>query len=99
MTRLRISYSDPARDELTAAIDALLTENPFSAEKFLLLVTGVLTNASEFPEAHHEVKPGLRRIVIRRFRYNLYYRRTADELQVVAVLHASIEQDRALRER
>ena len=49
----------------------------------------VVDLVSEFPEAFPPIAAGLRRAMLRRFPYSMYYRIDRDVIDVVAVLHQS----------
>lgn len=49
------------------------------------------------PEVGAEVLPGIRRVLVRRFPYLVFYRRRGDELVVLAVAHAWQSPDLVLR--
>ena len=44
---------------------------------------------AQFPEASQEIRPGIRKYVLRKFRYALIYALENDGLVILAVAHAS----------
>jgi plasmid stabilization system protein ParE len=57
-------------------------------EQLLLCVEEALDRIRRMPEAAAEVYPGVRRVVIRRFPYGVYYRIDPDQVAVLAVYHS-----------
>jgi plasmid stabilization system protein ParE len=57
-------------------------------EQFLLCVEAALDHIQRVPEAATEVYPGIRRVVVRRFPYGVFYRVDPDQIAVLAVYHS-----------
>jgi plasmid stabilization system protein ParE len=62
-------------------------KRPGLGEEFLLCVEAGLEPIRRAPEAAREVQPGVRRVVVRRFPYGIYYRIDRDQIAVLAVYH------------
>jgi plasmid stabilization system protein ParE len=58
-----------------------------SGAKFVAQVRETLNQIGLMPELHAVVHRNVRRAVVRRFPYNLYYRVQADRVEVIAVMH------------
>lgn len=58
-------------------------------EEFLLCVEAGLEQIRRAPQAAAEVQPGVRRVVVRRFPYGIFYRVDPDRIAVLAVYHTS----------
>ena len=58
------------------------------AEEFLLCVEAALDQIRRVPAAATEVYPGVRRVVVRRFPYGVFYRADPDQIAVLAVYHS-----------
>jgi plasmid stabilization system protein ParE len=58
------------------------------SEDFLLCIEEALDRIRLLPEAASEVFPGVRRVVVRRFPYGVFYRVDPDQLAVIAVYHS-----------
>ena len=56
-------------------------------EEFILCVEAGLDHIRRAPAAATEVHPGVRRVVVRRFPYGIFYRVDADQIAVLAVYH------------
>ena len=56
-------------------------------KEFLLCVEEALDRIRLLPEAYREVAPGVRRVIVRRFPYGLYYRVELDQIVVIALYH------------
>ncbi len=58
-------------------------------EEFVLCVEAALDHIRTTPEAATEVYPGVRRVVLRRFPYGVFYRVDSDQIAGLAVYHSS----------
>jgi toxin ParE1/3/4 len=56
-------------------------------EEFLLCVEEALDRIRLLPEAYREVAPGVRRVIVKRFPYGLYYRVDPDQIAIIALYH------------
>lgn len=76
-----------------AASDVLLArewydgQRPGLGDDFVRSLEQVIDLVSELPEAYPEIAVGLRRALLGRFPYAVYYRLEGDVLDVVACLH------------
>jgi len=57
-------------------------------EEFILCVEAGLDHIRRAPAAATEVVPGVRRVVVRRFPYGIFYRVDPDQIAVLAVYHS-----------
>lgn len=57
-------------------------------DDFLLCVEDALDRIRRLPESATEVYPGVRRVVLRRFPYGVFYRVDPDQIAVLAVYHS-----------
>lgn len=68
-------------------------------DDFILNVEAALKQISRLPLAATEVHPSVRRVVVRRFPYGVFYRVDDDQIAVIAVYHSKRDprgwQDRA----
>lgn len=56
-------------------------------EEFVLCVEAGPEHIRRAPEAATEVLPGVRRVMVRRFPYGIFYRVDTDQIAVLAVYH------------
>jgi toxin ParE1/3/4 len=56
-------------------------------DDFVLCVEEALARIQQIPQAATEVIPGVRRVVIRRFPYGVFYRVDPNQIAVIAVYH------------
>jgi len=56
-------------------------------EDFLQCVEEALDRIRMLPEAYREVAPGVRRVIVRRFPYGVYYRVDQSQIAVLAFYH------------
>lgn len=57
-------------------------------EEFILSVEAGLEHIRRAPAGASEVLPGVRRVIVRRFPYGLFYRVDDDQIAVLAVYHS-----------
>lgn len=57
-------------------------------DEFVLCVEEALARIRRIPEGATEVYPGVRRVVMRRFPYGVFYRIDPDQIGVIAVYHS-----------
>jgi len=50
-------------------------------------VRNALTRVGDQPEAYPELRPGVRRVQVRRFSYGVFYRVRADRVEVIGIFH------------
>ncbi|MGH7700129.1 MAG: type II toxin-antitoxin system RelE/ParE family toxin [Gemmatimonadales bacterium] len=72
MRRLRVRKT--ARAEIAAAFDWYLERSPAAAGRFLEAVDEALRLIEEGPERHSIIRGRLRRVLLRRFPYGVYYK-------------------------
>jgi plasmid stabilization system protein ParE len=61
---------------------------PGLGRAFVLAVDATLTGIQEYPAAHAEVRPRVRRALVRGFPYGVFYTEYPDRIIVLAVVHA-----------
>jgi toxin ParE1/3/4 len=57
-------------------------------DEFVLCVEEALDRIRRLPESATQVYPGVRRVVVRRFPYGVFYRVDPDQVAVIAVYHS-----------
>jgi plasmid stabilization system protein ParE len=77
-----------AEDDLAEAKDWYERKREGLGEEFLLCVEEALDRIRQIPEGATEVYPGVRRVVVRRFPYGVFYRVEPDQIAVIAVYHS-----------
>src|SRR5687767_344465 len=88
MPRLKLRIEERAEAEARAAFLWYFERNPRAAERFQAAIEECIQAITEAPERFPEVEPGVqRRLVFHRFPYAVLFRATADEVQVIAVMH------------
>jgi plasmid stabilization system protein ParE len=86
----RFVFHPAARDELREALDWYDEQHAGLGAELLDTVRSAIDRVSEFPDLYPEVVPGLRRAVLSRFPYALFYRRHprhANTIEILAVFH------------
>jgi plasmid stabilization system protein ParE len=76
-----------AASDVTTAREWYDWRRPGLGDDFVLSLERVIKLVSELPEAFPEVAAGLRRALLGRFPYALYYRVDGDLVDVIACLH------------
>lgn len=84
---LPIAFHEAAAQELTEAAAFYEAECPGLGVSFLADVEGALQRLGEFPESGARHPGGLRRQVLLRFPYTLWYSLRPDQLRILAVAH------------
>lgn len=74
-----------AEEDIAAAKAWYSQQRAGLGEDFLLCVEEALDRIGLFPQAASEVFPGVRRVVLRRFPYGVFYRVDSEQLAVIAV--------------
>ena len=57
--------------------------------EFLFAIRSALNQVSQHPEAHSIVESDVRRVVVPRFPYGIFYRRYHGTIYVIACMHGS----------
>ena len=84
-----VRYLDPAETEFLAEIAYLEDYRPGLGRRFYDEVKRAESFIAEFPEAAEEIRPGVRKRLLRVFRYTLIYSIEPEELLIIAVAHSS----------
>ena len=50
-------------------------------------VRNTLVRVGDQPEAYPELRPGMRRVQVKRFSYGVFYRLRADRVEVIGIFH------------
>lgn len=83
----RVVFRPAAEEELEAAVVWYDNQRRGLGDEFLTEVTGALKRVVEHPQQYPVVLKGVRRAVLRRFPYAMYFRERDDLLVVLAVFH------------
>jgi plasmid stabilization system protein ParE len=83
----RFVFQPEARDELREARDWYEMQQAGLGQDLGAIVAVTLTRISEHPEMYPEVDPGIRRAVLQRFPYSIFYRIRPSAIEVLAVFH------------
>jgi len=78
-----------AEDELLREIDYLELQAHGLGRRFFGEVQKAESRIAQFPESAPEIAPGIRKCVLRKFRYSLIYAVEESSLLVLAVAHHS----------
>lgn len=84
-----VRYHEAAETELLDAVGYLELQKRALGKRFLSEIRRAETLMAQFPEASQEIRPGIRKYVLRKFRYALIYALENDGLVILAVAHAS----------
>jgi plasmid stabilization system protein ParE len=83
--RLRVRKA--ARAEITAAFDWYLERSPAAAGRFLEALDAAIRLIEGAPERQPIIRGRLRRVLLRRFPYGVYYKLYPSTISVVGVIH------------
>ncbi len=84
-----VRYHQAAEDELLQEIGYLELRTIGLGRRFFAEVRRVENLIAEFPESAPQISPGIRKRVLRKFRYSLIYSIEKDGLLILAVAHHS----------
>jgi toxin ParE1/3/4 len=85
---------DPlAKREYNDALEYYEAEEEGLGERFRRAVWAAIAVVERFPEIGEEVRPGIRKILLRRFPYKLIYSVVDDAVYIIAVAHGRREPD------
>jgi plasmid stabilization system protein ParE len=84
---LPIRYRREARSEFDAAFDWYEAQRQGLGDEFSDEVRAVLDLIRQVPELHPVVYRDIRRAVVKRFPYTVYYRVESSRILVIAVIH------------
>ncbi len=84
-----VRYHEAAEDELLNEIGYLELQAKGLGRRFFVEVRRAESLIAQFPEAAQEIRPGIRKRVLRKFRYSLIYSIEEDGLLILAVAHHS----------
>lgn len=82
-----VSFHPLANDELTAATEWYLARSYSAALRFAHEIQHAVERIAESPERYPLTRYGRRRFVLISFPYDVVYRITASEIEIVAVAH------------
>jgi plasmid stabilization system protein ParE len=79
--------------EYEEAFDYYEAEEPGLGEKFRRAVWAAIAIVEQHPQIGQEVRPGVRKVLVRRFPYKLIYSVRGDTLRIIAVAHGHRKPD------
>ena len=83
----KVSYLDPAREEMIEAARYYEGEAQGLGNDFLDEIEHAVSMIQEYPLSGKVVRKGMRRRLVRRFPFGIIYGVEADEIMIVAVMH------------
>lgn len=84
-----IKYHEAAENELLTEIGYLELRAKGLGRRFYSEIRRVEHLIGQFPELGKEIRPGIRKRMLRKFRYSLVYSREKEGLLILAVAHHS----------
>ena len=84
-----VSFHPAARAELATATDWYVARSATAAREFVREIEHALARIQEAPERYPETRHRRRRFVLLKFPFDLVYRITETNIQIVAVAHHS----------
>ena len=86
---LEVGFRAKARAEFVEAAAWYEARRPGLGAEFIAEIERCVSGAAQQPELYAVVHRGLRRVVVRRFPYSVYFRLEAGRAVVFAVFHGS----------
>jgi plasmid stabilization system protein ParE len=90
---VKVRFRSEAAADVASAREWYDQERLGLGQEFGEALEHVVDLVADFPDAFPEIAPGLRRAILRRFPYSVYYRVSGDIIEVVACLHNSRSPD------
>lgn len=84
---MEVRFRTEAADDVSLARDWYDARSPALGDSFVRSLAQIVDLISELPEAFPEIAVGLRRALLSRFPYALYYRLDRSAIDVIACLH------------
>ena len=84
-----IRYHEAAEIELLSVVGYLEMRQKGLGRRFLAEIKNAESFIERFPHASEEIRPGIRKRLLRKFRYALIYVLEQDEILILAVAHTS----------
>ena len=94
---MRIFYVPEIADDLADVRDWYESRSDGLGGEFIRMAYAGFEELQEFPEKYEEVYGSLRRALMRRFPYSIYYHFSADAITVYGVFHSSRDPQRILK--
>ena len=82
-----VTFEPEVHEDLAGILEWYAALNPRLPEAFLLELRGLVSLIGDSPQMAPVVYRGLRRAVLRRFPYCVYYSVSPESVRVVAILH------------
>lgn len=89
-----VVFSPAARAELFAAADWYESRGRDLGARFIAEIGALVLRIGENPQRYPRIRHEVRRAVLRKFPYALYFRVIPDAVQVIACFHASRDPQR-----
>lgn len=87
MTAPRVTFRRAATADLAKAYQWYEAEAPGLGEELLAAVAAAVASAADMPELYPVVRGDVRRLVVDRFPYGVFYRVVRERVVVIAVVH------------
>jgi len=88
-----VKFDPLAQREYDDAIEYYEVQEEGLGEKFRAAVSAAIAILERYPDIGEEVRPGIRKMLLRRFPYKLLYSVIDDEVYIIAVAHGHREPD------
>lgn len=86
---MQLRFRLEAASDVVSARDWYDEQQPGLGSHFVSALQNTIQLIAEFPEAFPEIAVGHRRAILKRFPFVVYYRTSADGIEVLACLHGS----------
>ena len=84
-----VRYHEAAESELFNAVGYLELRTTGLGRRFLAEIRKAELFVSKFPGSSEQIRPGIRKRLLRKFRYSLIYSVEGNDIVILAVAHAS----------
>jgi toxin ParE1/3/4 len=93
---MKVVYTDEASDDLDGILAFIASNYPIAYEPFLIRLRAVTARIGMWPDSAQEVaeQPGVRRVPLLRYPYNIFYRNTGAAIEILYIHHAARDEQR-----
>lgn len=84
---ISVIVTPAAQEDIADAIAWYEASSPGLSWDFRMALDACLDQMARYPDAGTRVTPSVRRALLRRFPYAIYYRQQNDAAQIIAILH------------
>ena len=90
---MKVLLGDGAEGDLIEIVAWLEEEQSGTGRLFKEELLACVSAVEIFPLMHPEIRSGIRRAVLKRYRYAVYYKVESDQVEILEIVHTSRKRD------